>query len=194
METLHDLGVPVLLVMTKVPSVDGRNTPTAVAFHQAIVQMDAAGGGWPGVAGDGAGRRLRRLARARPAELVEQTRLVAPSSGSRPPWSPPSASDAEAKAREAKKVVAAAAAAAGAAAATPIPFADAAVLVPIQLRMMSRIALLHNVPMDRATLLALGSVAATPAPAGRWPRSGQARPRRRHRGRRGDRERAWRPR
>ena len=160
METLHELGIPVMLVMTKVPRVEGRNHPDAVAFHQAIQAM-----GLPVVDGrafavmaqgdDFAGWPEHGL-----AELVERTRLVAPL-GVQAALVAAQRVDQEAKAREAKKVVAAAAAAAGAAAATPIPFADAAVLVPIQLRMMSRSALLHNVPLDRATLLALGSVAAT---------------------------------
>ncbi|WP_380164042.1 YcjF family protein [Jannaschia sp. R86511] len=160
MQTLRDLGVPVLLVMTKVPQRDGRNSPDSVAFHQAILEMDlpvVGGRAWPVMAqgDDFAGWPAHGL-----AELVEQSRRVAPE-GVQAALVAAQRVDGAAKAREAKKVVASAAAAAGAAAATPIPFADAALLVPIQLRMMSRIALLHNVPMDRATLLALGSVAAT---------------------------------
>lgn len=160
METLRELGIPVLLVMTKVPQREGRNSPDSVAFHQAILEMDlpvVGGRAWPVMAegDDFAGWPAHGL-----AELVEQSRLVAPLGVQAALVTAQRVSPA-AKAREAKKVVASAAAAAGAAAATPIPFADAALLVPIQLRMMSRIALLHNVPMDRATLLALGSVAAT---------------------------------
>lgn len=157
---LARLGIPVLLVMTKVPQVDGRNHPDAVAFHQAIQAMGlpvVGGRAWPVMAqGDSfTGWPTHGL-----AELVEQTRLVAPL-GVQAALVAAQRVDPEAKAKEAGKAVAAAAAQAAAAAATPIPFADAALLVPIQLRMMSRIALLHNVPMDRATLLALGSVAAT---------------------------------
>ena len=146
--------------MTKVPQVDGRNHPDAVAFHHAIQDMRlpvVGGRAWPVMAvGDSfAGWPAHGL-----RELVEQTRLAAPA-GVEAAFVAAQRVDAEAKAKEAGKAVAAAAAQAAAAAATPIPFADAALLVPIQLRMMSRIALLHNVPVDRATLLALGSVAAT---------------------------------
>jgi len=160
MQTLVDLGIPVLLVMTKVPQVGGRNHPDAVAFHHAIQGMNlpvVGGRAWAVMAqgDDFAGWPAHGL-----AELVEQSRTVAPA-GVHAALVAAQRVSGDAKAREAKKVVASAAAAAGAAAATPIPFADAALLVPIQLRMMSRIALLHNVPMDRATLLALGSVAAT---------------------------------
>ncbi len=159
-EELDRLGIPVLLVMTKVPQVDGRNHPDAVAFHHAIEQMRlpvVGGRAWPVMAlGDSfAGWPAHGL-----RELVEQTRLAAPA-GVEAAFVAAQRVDAEAKAKEAGKAVAAAVAQAAAAAATPIPFADAALLVPIQLRMMSRIALLHNVPVDRATLLALGSVAAT---------------------------------
>ena len=160
MAELHRLGVPVLLVMTKVPQVDGRNHPDAVAFHHAIQAMGLpvlGGRAWPVMAvGDPfAGWPAHGL-----RDLVEQTRLAAPA-GVEAAFVAAQRVDSEAKAKASGKAVAAAAAQAAAAAATPIPFADAALLVPIQLRMMSRIALLHNVPVDRATLLALGSVAAT---------------------------------
>lgn len=160
LQALAELGVPTLLVMTRVPMAEGRYHPDAVAFSREIeaMRLPVVGGqalpvmaegdtftGWP--------------AHGLP-ELLERTRQVAPL-GVQAALVAAQRVDPGAKAREAKKVVAAAAAAAGAAAATPIPFADAAVLVPIQLRMMSRIALLHNVPVDRATLLALASVTAT---------------------------------
>lgn len=160
MAELDRLGVPVLLVMTKVPRVDGRNHPDAVAFHHAIQAMGlpvVGGRAWPvmAVSDSFAGWPAHGL-----ADLVEQTRLAAPD-GVAAAFVAAQRVDLEAKAKESGKVVAAAAVQAAAAAATPIPFADAALLVPIQLRMMSRIALLHNVPVDRATMLALGSVAAT---------------------------------
>ncbi|MFC3689049.1 GTPase [Aquipuribacter hungaricus] len=159
-EELDRLGIPVLLVMTRVPRLDGRNHPDAVAFHHAIQAMGlpvVGGRAWPVMAlGDSfAGWPAHGL-----PELVEQTRTAAPA-GVEAAFVAAQRVSPEAKAAEAGKVVAAAAAQAAAAAATPIPFADAVLLVLIQLRMMSRIALLHNVPVDRATLLAMASVAAT---------------------------------
>lgn len=67
--------------------------------------------------------------------------------------------DLDAKAREAQKHIGASVAAAGAAAATPIPFSDAALLVPIQLTMMARIAQLYQIRFERAAMLAIASTA-----------------------------------
>lgn len=160
LEALRDLGVPTVLVMTRVGLHQGRTHPDVVAFAAAVEAMRL-----PVVDG----RAHPVMAQADPfsgfpahglPELLEVTRRVAPE-GVRAALVAAQRVDADAKAKEAGKAVAAAAAQAAAVAATPIPFADAAVLVPIQLRMMSRIALLHNVPVDRATMLALASVAAT---------------------------------
>ena len=49
---------------------------------------------------------------------------------------------------------------AAAAAATPIPFSDAALLVPIQLGMMARIAQLYKIKFERAALMAIASTTA----------------------------------
>jgi uncharacterized protein (DUF697 family)/GTP-binding protein EngB required for normal cell division len=160
LETLRDLGVPTVLVLTRVPVVDGRMHPQTEEFLRAIEQMAL-----PVVGG----RAVPVMALADPftgwpahglPQLLALTHEVAPA-GVQAALVAAQQVDEEAKARESKKAVAAAAAQAAAVAATPIPFADAAVLVPIQLRMMSRIALLHNVPVDRATMLALASVAAS---------------------------------
>lgn len=159
-EALDELGIPVVLVMTRVPKVDGRYHPDAVAFHQAIQEMRLPVAGGSAVPVMALGDTFSGLEPHGLTELLERTRTVVPQ-GVAAALAAAQQVDAEAKAREAKKAVTAAAAQAGAAAASPIPFADAAVLVPIQLRMMSRIALLHNVPVDRATMLAMASVAAS---------------------------------
>lgn len=160
MEVLHELGVPTVLVLTRVPLVQGRLHPETEEFLRAIEQMRL-----PVVGG----RALPLMAQPDPftgwqahglPQLLALTHEVAPA-GAQAALVAAQQVDLEAKARESKKAVAAAAAQAAAVAATPIPLADAALLVPIQLRMMSRIALLHNVPVDRATMLALASVAAT---------------------------------
>jgi uncharacterized protein (DUF697 family)/GTP-binding protein EngB required for normal cell division len=57
----------------------------------------------------------------------------------------------------ARKVIGAAAAAAGAAAAIPVPVADAAVLAPIQLTMMGRIAAIYD--LELTTMLSSGALA-----------------------------------
>ena len=68
--------------------------------------------------------------------------------------------DTDRKAAEAEKTIAAAVSSAAAAAATPIPFSDAALLVPIQLGMMARIAQLYKIKFDRAALMAIVSTTA----------------------------------
>ena len=65
--------------------------------------------------------------------------------------------DLRRKAAQARRFIAGTATAAAATAATPIPFSDAAVLVPLQLAMMARIAQFYQVPVDRAALMAVAS-------------------------------------
>ncbi|MGB7982398.1 MAG: DUF697 domain-containing protein [Candidatus Nanopelagicales bacterium] len=65
------------------------------------------------------------------------------------------------KAAAAEKAVRSAAAAATAAGFTPIPFADAAVLVPIQVGMMARLANIYDIPVQRATVASLAATTVT---------------------------------
>jgi len=65
------------------------------------------------------------------------------------------------KAKAAEKAVNAATAAATGAGFTPIPFADAAVLVPIQIGMMAKIANIYDIPMQRATVASLAATTVT---------------------------------
>ena len=65
--------------------------------------------------------------------------------------------DLAAKQAAAQRHINATVAAAAGAAAVPIPFSSAALLVPMQLAMMGRIAHLYKVPFDRAALLAAAS-------------------------------------
>jgi uncharacterized protein (DUF697 family) len=68
--------------------------------------------------------------------------------------------DTARKARQAQGYIAAAATTAAGAAFIPIPFSDAATLVPIQLGMMAKIAQLYGIKFDRAALLAIASTTA----------------------------------
>jgi uncharacterized protein (DUF697 family)/GTPase SAR1 family protein len=65
------------------------------------------------------------------------------------------------KAAAAERAVNKAVAAATAAGFTPIPFADAAVLVPIQISMMAKIANVYDIPMQRATVASLAATTVT---------------------------------
>ncbi len=65
------------------------------------------------------------------------------------------------KAAAANRAVNAATAAAAAAGFTPIPMADAAILVPIQIGMMAKIANIYDIPMERATIASLAATTVT---------------------------------
>jgi uncharacterized protein (DUF697 family)/GTPase SAR1 family protein len=159
---LADLGLPVVLVLTQVPgrrAADGllRVAPDVLELSAQIEQMQLpVFGGRPllvnaiaepftGVEQHGLHDLLDATFRLAPHEAVEA--LVAAQK-----------IDPARKAAAAEKAVKAAAAAASAAGFTPIPFADAAVLVPIQISMMAKIANIYDIPMQRATV---ASVAAT---------------------------------
>ncbi|HIT74091.1 MAG TPA: DUF697 domain-containing protein, partial [Candidatus Avipropionibacterium avicola] len=68
--------------------------------------------------------------------------------------------DTKRKRAEAQRHIVIGAGAAAAAAASPIPFSDAAILVPIQLGMMARIAQIYKIKFERAALLAVASTTA----------------------------------
>lgn len=153
---LAELGVPVMLVFTQVPVRDGAFHPDALELAR---QIETRGlpivGGRPfftyalrdqftGQSSYGLMELLDATFRVVPdavhAALVAAQRI-----------------DLDAKARAANRNIAGAVAAAAAAAAVPIPFSSAAVLVPLQLGMMARIAQLYNVGFDKAALLAIAS-------------------------------------
>lgn len=98
-------------------------------------------------------------------ELVELTMDLVPE-GQRSAFAAAQKIDVELKKRRAREIVAAAASAAALTGATPIPFADAVVLVPIQISMLASITAVFGVPLSSgflATLVASGatSVGAT---------------------------------
>ena len=154
--TLHDLDIPVLLVLTQVPMRDGVYHPDAVelarqieAKHLPIV------GGRPFMT-----YAMRDQFTGQPPyglmDVLNATFQVAPDAvhGA---LAAAQAIDLEAKVKHAQRHIGATVAAAAAAAAVPIPFSSAAVLVPLQLGMMGRIAQLYKISFDRAAILAIAS-------------------------------------
>jgi uncharacterized protein (DUF697 family) len=67
--------------------------------------------------------------------------------------------DLDRKAKEARKLIKPAAAAAAATGATPIPFADAAILVPIQIGLMAKTAAIFGLGIRQGTLATLAAAA-----------------------------------
>lgn len=162
---LAGVGLPVILVMTQVP---GRRdaagnlfiAPDAVELGRQIEDM-----GLP----IHAGRAFMVNALVDPFTGVEQHGLLELLDATFQ-CAPDEATDAlvaaqkidpERKAKAAEKALNAATAAATGAGFTPIPFADAAVLIPIQIGMMAKIANIYDIPMQRATVASLAATTVT---------------------------------
>ncbi|MET0693777.1 MAG: DUF697 domain-containing protein, partial [Propionibacteriaceae bacterium] len=156
---LDELNLPVIVVMTQVPMRDGQVHPDAIALAEQIQSKRL-----PIVGG----RPFMTYAKADPftgqpayglQEVLDATFRVAPE-GVHGALVAAQEIDHVRKAKEAQKHIAVAAASAAAAAASPIPFSDAAMLVPIQLGMMARIAQIYKIKFDRAALMAIASATA----------------------------------
>ncbi|HCX85226.1 MAG TPA: GTP-binding protein [Micrococcales bacterium] len=160
-ERLRAVGLPVILVFTQVPMRDGVYHPDAITLADQVLAR-----GLPivdrrvfltnAVADPFTGQQPHGL-----HDLLDATFRVAPE-GAHLALAAAQAIDAAAKARLARRAVRTAAASAAAAAAVPIPFSDAALLVPVQLAMMARIGRIFSVPFGRAALMStLATTAAT---------------------------------
>lgn len=156
---LDELGLPVVLVLTQVPMRDGRYHPDAVQLAEMIMAKGLpVAGGRPFLTNakhdDFTGQQPHGL-----KEVLDATFRVAPE-GVEEALTAAQVIDQARKADQAQRAIALAATSAAAAAATPIPFADATLLVPIQLGMMAKIAQLYKIKFERAALLAVASTTA----------------------------------
>jgi uncharacterized protein (DUF697 family) len=153
---LHRLGLPVILVITQVPTRRGEPHPDALALAASIEARDLP---------IFAHRAFLTMARADDftaqsahglQEILDATFRVAPLAVEEA-LTAAQTIDAARKRKQAEAKIAAAVTAAGTAGATPIPFADAVVLVPIQLGMMAAVAQTYGVRMERAMLAGLAA-------------------------------------
>jgi GTP-binding protein EngB required for normal cell division len=166
---LDRLGLQVLLVLTQVPMRGDRYHPDTLELVKAIAERDLPLRGEPvfltnakpdefaGLPAHGLQRLLDATFRAAPAGVQEALTAA-------------QKIDLKRKRASADKAIRAASASAAAAGATPIPFSDAAVLVPLQLAMMASISHTYDVKLDRATAAALAATAAATRAGkrGRW--------------------------
>jgi uncharacterized protein (DUF697 family)/GTPase SAR1 family protein len=167
---LDELGLPVLLVLTQVPMREDRFHPDAVELAR---QLEAKNlpiyGGRPFMT-----YAMRDPFSGQPPygliDVLRATFHVAPE-GVQAALVAAQQVDLALKTSQSNKAVAAAVTAAAAAAAVPIPFSSAAMLVPIQLSMMARIAHLHGLGLDKSALLAIASTSIATS-AGRAAASG----------------------
>ena len=162
---LADLELPVVLVLTQVPgrrdadgqlfiAPDARELAAQITaqhlpvFEGRPVLVNAVADPFTGVEQHGLLELLDATFHLAPDEAAEA--LVAAQK-----------IDPARKAEAANRAVSAATAAATAAGFTPIPMADAAILVPIQIGMMAKIANIYDIPMQRATIASLAASTVT---------------------------------
>ena len=169
---LHELGLPVIFVMTQVPcNAEGDIHADAIEFAEYV-----AGLGLPLAAG---GHVYLTNAKADPflgtvvfglQELLDATFDTIPEAATAA-LSAAQQLDWGRKRHAAKKIIATSAASALATGATPIPFSDAAILVPLQIGMIARLTAAYGSKLPSAQMaslvgsLMLSSGATT---AGRW--------------------------
>lgn len=156
---LDEIGLQVVLVLTQVPVRDGQYHPDAIELATIIAaQRLPLAGGRPflvnALADPFTGTPAHGL-----KDVLDATFQVAPD-GVAEALTAAQQIDANRKARQAQGYIAAAATTAAGAAFIPIPFSDAATLVPIQLGMMAKIAQLYTIKFDRAALMAVASTTA----------------------------------
>jgi uncharacterized protein (DUF697 family)/predicted GTPase len=159
-KALASEDIPVLFVLTQVPrNADGELHPEAVELAQDILSRDLP------LAPENIVFHTMALADSfsgHPAhgvqELLDATFQVAPEAVVKA-LTAAQKIDLERKVREARKVVAPVAASAAATGAAPIPFADAALLIPLQVGMMARVSAIFGLGIQKGTLATLAGAA-----------------------------------
>ncbi len=161
-KTLAGTGLPTMLVLTQVPSRDGLAHPEATQFAQYLAQA--------GLPLAPPGRPLLTNAKADEFSgapvfgleaLLDATYVVVPEAAHRA-LTAVQVVDVERKKKEVGKIITQAVTVAAGIGATPIPFADAALLVPNQITMIARITAAWGLPAGRAkAFAAAGSLVLT---------------------------------
>jgi uncharacterized protein (DUF697 family)/GTP-binding protein EngB required for normal cell division len=156
---LHDLGLPVILVLTQVPRANGRVHPDAEALAASIAALDL-----PiqdglihytmALADEFTGQTAYGL-----QEVLDATFRGAPD-GVAHAITAAQRIDFGRKRERAEVAIKAATAAATTAGASPIPFSDAAILVPLQIGMMASIAVTYGISLERSTAASIAATAA----------------------------------
>lgn len=156
---LAELGLPVILVLTQVPRSGDRVHPDAEALAASIAALDlpiqdglihytmALADEFTGQTAYGLQEVLDATFRGAPdgvAHAITSAQRI----------------DFDRKRERAEVAVKAATAAATTAGASPIPFSDAALLVPLQIGMMASIAVTYGVSIERSTAASIAATAA----------------------------------
>lgn len=156
---LHELGLPVILVLTQVPRSGDRVHPDAEALAATIAEMDlpiqdglihytmALGDEFTGQTAYGLQELLDATFRGAPSGVAHAITAAQQIDFGR-------------KRERAERAIKAATGAATTAGASPIPFSDAAILVPIQIAMMASISVTYGIPVERSTAASIAATAA----------------------------------
>jgi uncharacterized protein (DUF697 family)/GTP-binding protein EngB required for normal cell division len=156
---LHDLGLPVIMVLTQVPRANGRVHPDSEALAASIAALDL-----PiqdglihytmALADEFTGQTAYGL-----QEVLDATFRGAPD-GVAHAITAAQRIDFDRKRDRAEIAIKAATGAATTAGASPIPFSDAAILVPVQIGMMASIAVTYGITLERSTAASIAATAA----------------------------------
>lgn len=156
---LHGLGLPVIMVLAQVPRAGRRVHPDAEALAASIAEQQlpivdglihytmARGDEFTGQTAYGLRELLDATFRGAPlgvAHAITAAQRI----------------DFDRKRDRAERAIKAATGTASTAGASPIPFSDAAVLVPLQIGMMASIAVTYGIPLERSTAASLAVTAA----------------------------------
>jgi uncharacterized protein (DUF697 family)/GTP-binding protein EngB required for normal cell division len=154
-EALHDVGVPVIVVLTQVARRDGRLHPAALELAHSIEarRLPLAPEGRVSfvmaLPDDFEGHERHGL-----EDLLDATFRVAPE-GVHRALIAGQVIDLERKEKASRTIVRAASGAAATAGAVPIPFSDAATLVPIQIGMFAGVTVTYGLPISKGTFVTL---------------------------------------
>lgn len=160
-----DLGIPVVLVLTKVGVRDGAVDPSAAALADKIAEMKLPIVGGRPVLTAAIDDSFNDTKQFGLEDLLNATYRVVPEA-QRVAMVAAQRIDLGIKARYARSWIAGAVAFAGGVGFTPIPIADAVVLVPAQAALMAKIAAIYDIPKERAAEL-VGEVTAIAGMGGR---------------------------
>lgn len=159
-EEVAALGIPVVLVLTKVSARDGVVDPAAVALADAIEAMKLPIVTGRPIATAAVDDAFNGVSQYGLETLLEATYRVVPEA-QKIALAAAQKIDLSIKARYARSWIAGAVAFAGGVGATPIPLADVALLIPAQAAMMAKIASVYGIPKDKAAkLVSVGTVTA----------------------------------
>lgn len=156
---LHELGLPVIMVLTQVPRSGGRVHPDAEALAARIADLrlpiaDGLIHYTMALADEFTGQTAYGL-----QELLDATFRGAPA-GVAHAITAAQRIDFGRKRERAEAAIKVATGAATTAGASPIPFSDAAILVPLQIGMMASIAVTYGISIERSTAASIAATAA----------------------------------